>query len=92
MSAAPYDVLAFAAHPDDLEAVMGGTAAKLVRKGRSMLFVDLCDGEPARYAEHGKRAEQATKAPRFWASIDSRCHFAIASSATRRRRDWLWRA
>jgi N-acetylglucosamine malate deacetylase 1 len=62
MSAAPYDVLAFAAHPDDLEAVMGGTAAKLVRKGRSMLFVDLSDGEPARYAEHGKRAEQATKA------------------------------
>ena len=62
MSAAPYDVLAFAAHPDDLEAVMGGTAAKLTRKGRSILFVDLCDGEPARYAEHGKRAEQAAKA------------------------------
>lgn len=62
MSAARYDVLAFAAHPDDLEAVMGGTAAKLARKGRSMLFVDLCDGEPARYAEHGQRGEQATQA------------------------------
>jgi LmbE family N-acetylglucosaminyl deacetylase len=37
----PYDVLAFGAHPDDLEAVMGGTAAKLVAKGRSVLFVDL---------------------------------------------------
>jgi hypothetical protein len=28
-----YDVLAVAAHPDDLEAVMGGTAAKLVDHG-----------------------------------------------------------
>lgn len=62
MPAARYDVLAFAAHPDDLEAVMGGTAAKLADKGRSLLFVDLCDGEPARYGERGERAEQATKA------------------------------
>jgi len=44
----PYDVLAFGAHPDDLEAVMGGTAAKLVAKGRSVLFVDLCDGDATR--------------------------------------------
>ena len=58
----PYDVLAFAAHPDDLEAVMGGTAAKLANKGRSILFVDLCDGEPARYGERGERTEQAAKA------------------------------
>ena len=26
-----YDVVAFGAHPDDLEVVLGGTAAKLVR-------------------------------------------------------------
>jgi len=57
-----YDVLAFGAHPDDLEAVMGGTAAKLVTKGRSVLFVDLCDGEPTRYGEAGQRADQAVRA------------------------------
>ena len=57
-----YDVLAFGAHPDDLEAVMGGTAAKLVAKGRSVLFVDLCDGEPTRYGEAGQRAVQAVRA------------------------------
>jgi LmbE family N-acetylglucosaminyl deacetylase len=57
-----YDVLAFGAHPDDLEAVMGGTAAKLAAKGRSILFVDLCDGEPTRHGEHGERAEQAIRA------------------------------
>ena len=43
-----YDVIAFGAHPDDLEVVMGGTAAKLARAGQSILFVDLCEGEPAR--------------------------------------------
>jgi N-acetylglucosamine malate deacetylase 1 len=58
----PYDVLAFGAHPDDLEAVMGGTAAKLVAKGRSVLFVDLCDGEPTRHGERGQRAAQAARA------------------------------
>lgn len=56
------DVVAFAAHPDDLEAVMGGTAALLVRRGLSVLFVDLCDGEPARHAEHGVRRVQAASA------------------------------
>jgi N-acetylglucosamine malate deacetylase 1 len=57
-----YDVVAFGAHPDDLEVVLGGTAALLVRQGRSVLFVDLCDGEPARHAEFGVRGEQARQA------------------------------
>lgn len=57
-----YDVIAFGAHPDDLEAVMGGTSVKLVRSGRSVLYVDLCDGEPARHAERGVRHQQALKA------------------------------
>jgi len=58
----PYDVVAFGAHPDDLEAVMGGVAAKLAKNGRSVLFVDLCDGEPARHAVRGIRQEQAARA------------------------------
>jgi len=57
-----YDVIAFGAHPDDLEVVMGGTAAKLARAGRSILFVDLCEGEPARHASRGVRHEQAVRA------------------------------
>ncbi len=57
-----FDVIAFGAHPDDLEAVMGGTAVKLVRKSFSVLFVDLCDGEPARHAARGERHKQAVKA------------------------------
>jgi N-acetylglucosamine malate deacetylase 1 len=57
-----YDALAFGAHPDDLEAVLGGTARKLADKGRKVLFVDLCDGEPARHAGHGERGRQASRA------------------------------
>ncbi len=56
------DILAFGAHPDDLEVVMGGTAALLARQGRTVLFVDLCDGEPARHAAGGVRGEQAARA------------------------------
>jgi len=41
---------------------MGGTTVKLVRKGLSVLFVDLCDGEPARHAVRGERHKQAVQA------------------------------
>ncbi len=57
-----YDVLAFGTHPDDLEAVMGGTAVELSKAGLRILFVDLCDGEPARHALRGVRREQAERA------------------------------
>ena len=57
-----YDVIAFGAHPDDLEVVIGGTAVKLVNKGMAVLFVDLCDGEPTRYGAPGERHLQAQKA------------------------------
>jgi LmbE family N-acetylglucosaminyl deacetylase len=62
-----YDVIAFGAHPDDLEVSMGGTAAKLVAAGLRVLFVDLTDGEPARYAPAGVRREQAQYAARILA-------------------------
>ena len=57
-----YDIVAFGAHPDDLEVVMGGTAAKLAGRGQSVLFVDLCEGEPARHAGRGARQAQAASA------------------------------
>jgi bacillithiol biosynthesis deacetylase BshB1 len=60
-----FDVLAFAAHPDDLEVAMGGTAAKLAGKGLRILFVDLSDGEPTRHGARGARHEQATEAARI---------------------------
>lgn len=62
MTAMQYDVMAIGAHPDDMEAVFGGTAAKLARRGMRVLFVDLCDGEPTRHALRGTRALQAARA------------------------------
>ena len=62
MPSTAYDVIAFGAHPDDLEVVMGGTAVTLVRKGLSVLFVDLCEGEPTRHAARGERHKQALAA------------------------------
>jgi LmbE family N-acetylglucosaminyl deacetylase len=60
--AMPYDALVIAAHPDDAEVQMGGTVAKMTDQGVRVLFIDLCTGEPADYAEPGVRARQAIRA------------------------------
>ena len=60
-----FDVLAFGAHPDDIEVAMGGTMAKLSDKGLTTLVVDLCDGEPTRHASRGARQVQAAEAARI---------------------------
>lgn len=39
------DVLAFAAHPDDVELAMGGTVAKLSKNGLKVGIIDLTKGE-----------------------------------------------
>lgn len=57
-----YDILAIAAHPDDIEVAMGGTAAKLAAQEHRLLMVDLSDGEPARHAAAAERRKQAEKA------------------------------
>ena len=40
-----YDVVAFGAHPDDIELSCGGTVAKLVSEGARVAIVDLTRGE-----------------------------------------------
>ena len=60
-----FDVLAFGAHPDDMEVAMGGTIAQLSDRGLATLFVDLCDGEPTRHAGRGVRQDQAAEAARI---------------------------
>ncbi len=57
-----YEVMIIAAHPDDAEVQMGGTIVKLIRQGYKVLIVDLCDGEPADFADPGVRREQAMRA------------------------------
>jgi LmbE family N-acetylglucosaminyl deacetylase len=60
-----YDALVISAHPDDAESQMGGTLAKLSKKGQRVLLVDLTDGEPTEFAERGVRAQQAEEAARI---------------------------
>jgi len=60
-----YDLFIIAAHPDDAEVQIGETIAKLTTAGRHALIVDLCDGEPADYAAHGTRPEQALVAAKI---------------------------
>lgn len=60
-----YDALVIAAHPDDAEAQMGGTLAKLSGMGQRVLLVDLTDGEPTEFARPGIRATEAAAAARI---------------------------
>lgn len=56
------DFIVISAHPDDAEVQMAGTVVKLVRSGRTGVFVDLCAGEPSDFDPPGARLEQAERA------------------------------
>ncbi len=56
------DILAFGAHPDDIELSAGGTIAKAVAEGRSVGMVDLTKGELGTRGTAQTRYEEATNA------------------------------
>ena len=60
-----YDAVVITAHPDDAEVQMGGTIAKMTDQGLTVLIVDLCDGEPADFAQPGLRVQQAQRAAKI---------------------------
>jgi LmbE family N-acetylglucosaminyl deacetylase len=82
-----YDALVISAHPDDAESQMGGTLAKLSKKGQRVLLVDLTDGEPTEFAERGVRAQQADEAARILGverlSLDLQDRFVTDTAETR---------
>lgn len=57
-----YDVLAFGAHPDDLEFGMGGTLVRMVREGLSVLEVVLTRGEAGTYGDPEMRVREQERA------------------------------
>ena len=59
---AQVDVVAVAAHPDDLEITCGGTLALLVRQGYRVAMIDLTDGEPTPRGTPEIRAREAEAA------------------------------
>jgi bacillithiol biosynthesis deacetylase BshB1 len=56
------DVLAIAAHRDDVELTCGGTLVKLARQGRRTGIVDLTQGEMGTRGSAETRAEEASRA------------------------------
>lgn len=56
------DVVAFGAHPDDVEIGMGATLAKLVAEGMRVAIVDLTDGEPTPFGDPETRARESARA------------------------------
>jgi len=56
------DVLAIAAHPDDMELICGGTLIRAQMLGRSTGILDLAAGEMASRGTPALRAEEAAKA------------------------------
>ncbi|MBW8361972.1 MAG: bacillithiol biosynthesis deacetylase BshB1 [Kaistella sp.] len=56
------DILAFGAHPDDVELGCGGTLAKLISEGKKVAVVDLTQGELGTRGTNITRAEEAADA------------------------------
>ncbi len=58
------DVLAFGAHPDDVEIAMGGTLLALKDRGAKVVVCHLTDGEPTPYGTPKTRLKEAERAAR----------------------------
>src|SRR5260370_39614453 len=61
------DLLAIAAHPDDVELTCGGTLLKMAQRGYKTGILDLTAGEMGTRGTPGTRAKEATRAARLLA-------------------------
>ena len=59
------DILAFGAHPDDVELFVGGTLAKMAAHGYSTGIVDMTRGELGSRGTAAQRAREAKEAARI---------------------------
>ncbi len=62
MESRPVDILAIAAHRDDVELTCGGTLIKAARRGQRTAIVDLTQGEMGTRGSAALRAEEASRA------------------------------
>ena len=65
MSDTQLDVLAFGAHPDDVDLTVGGTVSLLVSQGHRVGIVDMTRGEMGTRGTPETRAEEAQEAARI---------------------------
>ena len=59
------DILAFGAHPDDVEISTGATLLKYAKEGKSIGIIDLTEGELGTRGSTEKRYKEANKAAEF---------------------------
>ena len=59
------DILAFGAHPDDVEISAGATLLKYAREGKKIGVIDLTEGELGTRGSIEKRYDEAAKASQF---------------------------
>ena len=59
------DILAIGAHPDDVELGCGGTLAKLISEGKTVVVIDLTQGELGTRGTNLTRAKEAAEATRI---------------------------
>ena len=59
------DILAFGAHPDDVELGCGGTIAKAVSKGKKVGIIDLTRGELGTRGNKEIRQKEANEAAKI---------------------------
>jgi len=65
MTAPPLDILAIAAHRDDVEQTCGGTLLKMAQRGQRTGILDLTQGEMGTRGSAEDRAREATDAARI---------------------------
>src|SRR5690349_15722305 len=65
MSNPPLDILAIAAHRDDVEQTCGGTLLKMAQRGRRTGILDLTQGEMGTRGSAEERAAEAAEAARI---------------------------
>ena len=65
MSTPPLDILAIAAHRDDVEQTCGGTLLKMAQRGHRTGILDLTQGEMGTRGTAEDRAREATEAARI---------------------------
>ncbi len=56
------DILVVGTHPDDIELGLGGSVARWVEEGLSVVMLDLTNGEPTPFGDPATRADEARKA------------------------------
>jgi len=64
MAETKLDILAIAAHPDDIEITSGGLLIKMAQKGRKTGALDLTGGEMGTFGDESDRAAEADEAAR----------------------------